>query len=125
MRNLPSPELQRHSACNIISSRRTMRFIICCSLLAALVLSEPLHAQYASGAFSLKQASDLYDQRGYQNGAALTIDGKLSISQANGNVHYIYPISQYSIAGFPFQTTLTYAGSVAFTAFKEYQIGRD
>ena len=61
-----------------------------------------------------------FDQRGY-GGASVNVDGKLNISNSNGNVTYSYPISNRTIQGFPMTTTLNYCGSVGFTAFSGYE----
>ncbi|MEO5928482.1 MAG: hypothetical protein ABIR47_00995, partial [Candidatus Kapaibacterium sp.] len=104
----------------IISSFRN----ILVSVVAVIVMIGPaaLHAQYGDDVFKLKKASDLYDERGFQQNAAIDVDGKLGISNSNGNVSYSYPISSHLEGGYPFTVTLNYCGSVACTAFQKYEL---
>lgn len=97
-----------------------MRFLF---LLAAMLLPHLLWAQYSPDVMNLRAAQDLYDQRGYNQGAALSVDGNLAINNQNGNVSYVYPISSFTSGGHQVTSTLSYCGSVQFTAFKDYDLG--
>lgn len=95
-------------------------------VLAAIILNAAmLRAQYSSDVFNLKKAQDLWDQRGYAQGAALSVDGRLIVSEANGIPTYHYPISEFTIGGYPFSSELNYCGSVAFTIFNKYHAAHD
>lgn len=50
-----------------------------------------LHAQYSDEAFEQKEAGELYDERGFLQNKAITVDGNLVVSNSNGNVSYSYP----------------------------------
>ncbi len=94
-------------------------------LLLALALSlapAPLLAQYSPQAFQMKAAQDLYDERGFLQGASIAVDGNLAISNQNGTPSYSYPISSFTSGGHPVTTRLNYCGSVQFTAFKDYNL---
>ena len=43
-------------------------------------------AQYSQGAQSLRKTSELYDERGYAQSKAVTVDGRLSVAPSNGRV---------------------------------------
>ncbi|MDB5033803.1 MAG: hypothetical protein JWQ98_1044 [Chlorobi bacterium] len=90
------------------------------AVLAVMIIIAParLSAQYTSGAFGLKQLSETYDERGFEQGKSISVDGKLMVSGSNGNVSYSYPISHTTVSGFPFDVSLNYCGSVGCTAFK-------
>jgi RHS repeat-associated protein len=90
-------------------------------LAALLVVSATALGQYSQAAFDLKQASDLYDTRGYASGKGISVDGKLVVSTANGSVSYSYPISSSQIGGHQIDVTLNYCGAVSFTIFGKYQ----
>ncbi|MEP7220592.1 MAG: hypothetical protein ABI876_16825, partial [Bacteroidota bacterium] len=93
-------------------------------LLAVMIVAPAsLCAQYTSGAFDLKKLSDTYDERGFEQGKSISVDGKLMVSGSNGNVSYSYPISHTTVSGFPFDVSLNYCGSVGCTAFKKYDPG--
>ncbi|MEP7217869.1 MAG: hypothetical protein ABI876_03080, partial [Bacteroidota bacterium] len=94
-------------------------------LIATVAFMMPMagYAQYSEKVFDLKKASDLYDERGFAQGNAIDVDGKLAVSNANGNVSYSYPISSFSAKGYKFETTLNYCGSVGFTTFDKYVMG--
>jgi len=86
-----------------------------------LLAAHGAHAQYSQTVFDLKKASDLYDERGFEQGKAISVDGKLVVSNSNGNVSYSYPISSHMEGGHMMDVTLNYCGSVGFTAFTRYQ----
>ncbi len=93
------------------------------SILAVLMLLPRITwAQYSSDVFDLKKAQDQYDERGFMQGAALSVDGKLAISNQNGTPSYSYPVSAFTSGGHQVVTTLNYCGSVQFTAFKDYDL---
>ena len=79
-----------------------------------------LQAQLNDINFEQKAASSLYDEWGFLNGSAVTLDGKAIVSNATGQLSYSYPVSSHTVKGVPIQTTLNYSGSVGFTSFKEY-----
>lgn len=43
--------------------------------------------------------------------------GGLSVSEVNGNVSYAYPISSYTVSGYPMSFSLNYCGGVAMSTF--------
>jgi len=100
------------------------RLIVAAVVVASTVLlgCGVLRAQYSEKVFDLKKAQDLYDERGFAQGAAVTIDGKLVVGESNGNVNYSYPVSSSLVNGQKLDVTLDYCGSVAFTAFKNYTV---
>ena len=79
-------------------------------------------AQYSPAVFDLKKAQDTYDERGYAQGAAISVDGKLAVSNQNGTPSYVYPISSFTSGGHQVTSSLSYCGSVQFTAFKDYSL---
>lgn len=91
--------------------------------LYALAFFLPLSAiaQYSEAAFDLKSAQDTYDERGLQ-GAAISVDGNLAISNQNGGVTWTYPISGFTSAGHQVGVSLNYCSSVQFTAFSKYSL---
>src|SRR3954463_6589077 len=91
-------------------------------LLLFVAVSQILTAQYSTKVFDLKKASDLYDERGFSQNKALTVDGRLMVSNSNGNVSYSYPISHHMEGGYAIDVTLNYCGSVGFTAYKDYNL---
>lgn len=94
-----------------------MKYIVSC-LFVLLPLS--VHAQYSTEAFQVKKLSDQYDQRGYMSGQPITVDGKLSLANANGVPSYSYPISSYTNNGHAISVSLNYCGSVPFSTFHRY-----
>ena len=100
-------------------SASTVRIIIT-ALILITACSQRLAAQYSPDVFKLKKQQELYDERGFQQGAAISVDGKLNVSTSNGNVSYSYPISKSTLGGYPLEVNLNYCGSVAFTAFRLY-----
>lgn len=80
-------------------------------------------AQYSQDVFSLRKLSELFDERGYMQNKSISVDGKLITSNSNGNISYSYPLSSTTVSGIPLDVTLSYAGSVAFTAYKRYEFG--
>ncbi|MCB9217179.1 MAG: hypothetical protein H6616_15005 [Ignavibacteria bacterium] len=94
------------------------RYLYCIAFL--LLAGTPATAQYSEAAFEQKQAGELYDERGFMHGKAITVDGKLVVSNSNGNVSYSYPLSSWKEKGYGMGLTLNYCGSVAFTTFGEY-----
>jgi RHS repeat-associated protein len=69
-----------------------------------------------SDAKKLKEAGELWDERGYGKGNYIDAEGDINISAANGNVMYTYPISSRTIHSKQISTTLNYCGSVTHTA---------
>ncbi len=98
---------------------------ITATLLLLALATAAVHAQYSTDVFTLKKAQDLYDERGFAQGKALSVDGKFIVSESNGNVSYTYPISGYTRNGYPIECSLNYCGSVAFSAFKDYTVAHD
>jgi RHS repeat-associated protein len=80
-------------------------------------------AQYSRGAQSLRKTSELYDERGYAQSKAVTVDGRLSVAPSHAGVAYAYPVAQRTIHGFPINVSLNYCGSVAFTTYTAYDQG--
>ena len=80
-----------------------------------------LHAQYSDEAFEQKEAGELYDERGFLQNKAITVDGKLVVSNSNGNVSYSYPVSSWKENGYGFSMSLNYCGSVAFSTHGGYE----
>src|SRR3954464_10599423 len=97
-----------------------LSLIFICTLTAAT-----LRAQYSPDVAALRSAQELYDERGYDQGKALSVDGSLAVSEPNGNLSYIYPISKVSKNGYTIATSLSYCGSVAFTTFDRYVIAHN
>lgn len=92
------------------------------SIVLLIVVLPPavLRAQYSTEAAQIQKLSDQYNQRGYMNGKAVTVDGSLTISNANGVPSYVYPINSYTSNGHNVSVTLNYCGSVAFTSYHRY-----
>jgi|GEM_PF-1072303 len=103
----------------MINIHRILKAVVVFTI--GLLASHGAHAQYSQTVFDLKKASDLYDERGFEQGKAISVDGKLVVSNSNGNVSYSYPISSHMEGGHTMDVTLNYCGSVAFTAFTKYQ----
>jgi len=99
----------------------------CLIILAAITFSvvAPLasRAQYSTEVQTLKQSSELFDERGYGESGAISVDGNLVVSHSNGNISYSYPIASAPISNVPLEVSLNYCGAVAFTAFKEFDGG--
>lgn len=95
-----------------------MRILV---LLIGILIPTFSVAQYDPAAFNLKRASSLYDEQGFMNGKAKSVDGKLIITEANGNVSYNYPVSHSEIDGHALDVSLNYCGSVACTTFGAYK----
>jgi len=93
------------------------------TVVIALVAATVARGQYAQSVFDLKKLSELYDERGFAQGKAISVDGKLMVSGSNGNVSYSYPISHTTVNGYPLDVQLNYCGSVAFTAFGDFYTG--
>lgn len=91
-------------------------------LILAVLLPSSIKAQYSQDAFTLKSLQDTYDERGYTKGSAMSVDGKLAISNQNGTPSYVYPISSFTSGGHQVNVALSYAGSVQFTCFKDYNL---
>lgn len=102
---------------------RTLFRVCTLAVLAAMGMPVSLWAQYSPDVMKLRQAQDLYDERGYGQGSSISVDGSLAVSNQNGSVSYIYPISSFTSGGYSVTTSLSYCGSVAFTAFKDYNLG--
>lgn len=99
--------------------------LITCGVIALFASLQTTRAQYSGEAFDLKKASDLYDERGYGQSSSITVDGSLTVSNSTGVPSYVYPISNHTISGYPIDVSLTYAGSVSFTAFTEFFVGSE
>ena len=104
-----------------IPSNPSIRFIV--AVMIGCVCSIRSFAQYSTEALDVKKLSELYDERGFEQGKAISVDGNLMVSGSNGNVSYSYPISKTTVNGYPLEVNLNYCGSVAFTAFKDYYEG--
>ncbi|MGE3801192.1 MAG: hypothetical protein AB7H80_09245, partial [Candidatus Kapaibacterium sp.] len=111
---------QQHSSDTkrILISPMKVRFLHLFVLL--LLAGRTVYAQYSEAAFEQKQAGELYDERGFMHGKAITVDGKLVVSNSNGNVSYSYPLTSWKEKGYGMGLTLNYCGSVAFTTFGAY-----
>lgn len=105
-----------------MTSSTSFRSLVLTLILLALTTPRILHAQYDGSVFDLKQAQDLYDERGFSEASAIDVDGKLDVAAANGNVSYSYPIAQSEFGGRPFKVSLNYCGSVQFTTFGQYNL---
>lgn len=89
-------------------------------LLLVLFAVGRLSAQYSTRVFDLKKASELYDERGYEQNKAISVDGRLQVASSNGNVSYGYPIATTTISGYPFNVGLNYCSSVGFTSWIDW-----
>ncbi len=98
-------------------------FSILAGLFLTLSIIQTAEAQFSPDAFEMQKHSDLYDERGFQQSKAISVDGSLIVTEANGNVSYRYPISSHPVSGYPVTVSLNYCGSVAFTTFKDYYRG--
>ncbi|MBS1910964.1 MAG: RHS repeat-associated core domain-containing protein [Bacteroidetes bacterium] len=94
--------------------------LACCMLLAA---AQSARAQYSTEAATVRAAQELYDERGYAQSGVVTTDGRLIVSNSNGNVSYSYPILNTSVSGYPLSVSLNYCGSVQFSTYRTYQDG--
>lgn len=91
-------------------------------LASGIISPSAVWTQYSEAVFDLKKAQDLYDERGFSKGAAISVDGKLAVNNQNGGVTYSYPISSFTSGGHPVNVTLNYCGAVQFTCFKDYNL---
>lgn len=91
-------------------------------LAVAMLIPASAWGQYSQSVFSLRAAADLYDERGYSQGAAITIDGKLAVNNQNGSPAYSYPISSFTSGASAVNVSLNYCGAVQVTAFKDYDL---
>ncbi|GAB1369995.1 hypothetical protein MASR1M45_00530 [Candidatus Kapaibacterium sp.] len=48
------------------------------------------------------------------------VDGKVNISPVNGNMQYVYPISNDTIDGYPLKVDMIYNSNVTFVAFDKH-----
>jgi len=92
-------------------------------LVTAIVAVPPAVGQYAAQVIDLKKTSDLYDSRGVAKGTSATVDGRLLVSNVNGNVTYSYPVSRTTVCGYPLTVNFNYCGGVAVTAYAEWDPG--
>ena len=99
---------------------KNWRYFTLLSLFCFCLSGYTLLAQYSAEAFEQKAAGELFDERGFLQSEAISVDGKLAISNSNGNVSYSYPISSWKNNGYSFSASLNYCGSVAFTTHGEY-----
>lgn len=95
------------------------------ALFVAFTSTSTAWSQYSQEAADLRKASDLHDERGYAEGKAISVDGKLIVGNATGNVSYTYPISNHLQAGYPVDVTLTYCPALSFTAYKDYNLSHN
>ncbi len=91
------------------------------SLFQLFFFTQSTKAQFSTESFNLQKASELYDERGFMKGKALSVDGSLVLNNSNGNVNYNYPVSSFNLHGYPMNVSLNYCGSVGFTAFQSYK----
>ncbi len=96
-------------------------FVIVLSTLTASLGT--VRAQYSVDIMNNKKASDLYNETGYLTSKSISVDGNVTVSHGSGSPNYIYPLSDYSVAGVPIKTTLNYCASVGFTNYKDYYAG--
>lgn len=75
---------------------------------------------FYENAFKLEEITNAYDESGFLKNSHISVDGKLIVSNFNGNAMYSYPISQTSINGSKIDVSLTYSGNVPFTSFGFY-----
>ncbi len=68
----------------------------------------------------MEDLASMHDERGFQQSAALSVDGKLAVSNSNGAVSYVYPISDFTVDNHKISTIVTYSPSVSFTAYKKH-----
>ncbi len=102
---------------------RVMLPVLACAVMCALACATAARAQFSAGGACQAKAADLYDERGFLNNKALTIDGALAVSNSNGNVSYTFPLGATLVSGRTVDVSLTYCGSVPFVAYKEYASG--
>ncbi|MBC8144039.1 MAG: hypothetical protein H7X80_00560, partial [bacterium] len=99
--------------------------LLVCATAWMLVGTIAAEAQYSRGAQSLKQTSELYDERGHSQSKAVTVDGRLTVQPSNGGIAYTYPLAKRTIHGFTINVTLNYCGAVAFSAYTNYAQGSE
>ena len=87
-----------------------------------LVLIFTLHTSAIKGQdespYNLQKNSDLYDEYGYLKSKAISVSGKLSVSNSNGNLNYTYPLASYTKDGYPININLNYVSNLQYTAFE-------
>ena len=101
-------------------TRMNLRLLSYVVFLGVAITDPSVFAQYSNEAFEQKKAGELYDERGFLQNKSITVDGKLIVSNSNGNVSYSYPISSWKENGYGFTASLNYCGSVAFTTYGKY-----
>jgi len=99
-----------------------MKILLKIFMLALAILPARLRAQYDPKVFELKKAQDLYDERGFSQGNAISVDGKLAVNNQNGGAAYSYPISSFTSGGHQVDVALNYCGAIQFTTFKDYNL---
>lgn len=67
--------------------------------------------------YKLEDAADLYDEHGYTKGKSVSVSGNLSVSNSNGNLNYVQPISSYALSGHNINISLNYCGSATFSTY--------
>ncbi len=96
--------------------RNTLNIVFC--VVACFLLAYDLQSQILeSDVKNYSQRIDLYDERGFAKNGNVNVDGKLAVSESNGGVSYVYPISRSAIDQYPLDVTLTYNGGVAVSSF--------
>lgn len=101
---------------------RIKMFRMMLAVLATLMLHATAHAQYSQDVYKTRAAQDLYDERGFSQSGAISLDGSLMVNNQNGGVSYSYGISNFMSGGHSVQVALNLASAVQFTAFKNYNL---
>jgi hypothetical protein len=100
----------------------TVRQFLLVLLLLPLIFFSA-RSQYSEETFTLKQASEQYDERGFLKGQVINVDGNLAVSNVNGGVSYSYTLDKFTQRGYGFRVGLNYCNSVAMSSFKSYHVG--
>ncbi|MBU3741653.1 MAG: RHS repeat protein, partial [Candidatus Kapabacteria bacterium] len=89
-------------------------------LLIAIASFVTLYGQTNVDYAKVSNYCDLYDNRGYLKGKALTIDGNLTISNMNLAPQYIYPLHSYQVNQTTVNVTLSYNQNATYHAYVRY-----